>query len=174
MRLLIIGLILLGAYTPAVASESCQPGLSSRALDYGAANRAELLQRKASTPHGASFGLRSVQLRIQCDAARVIKWSFVAPEAGAAQFRWAGGLLQMRIVAVRLDGAAVHWRTDGGESVEAGLLRPGQRIVAWRAGSGALGTLLEVDLEIEPQVSDATSRVGDRTRFESVGSFQLH
>jgi hypothetical protein len=124
--------------------------------------------------HDASFGQRSVQLRIQCDAARVIKWSFVAPEAGGAQFRWAGGMLQMRIVAVRLDGAAVHWRTDGGEFVEAGLLRPGQRIVPWRAGNSALGTLLEVDLEIEPKVSDATSRVGDRTRFESVGSFQLH
>lgn len=156
------------ASTSVMASEACQMTLSPSAVDYGVSTRAELLTRPLG--NDGSFGVRTVHLRIQCPAARVIRWNFAAPSSDALHYRWAPGRLQIRIVAARLDGAPVQWQRDDGE---AGLLQPGDRITAWRAGSIAAGRHLEVELEIEARVSDASSRVADLQRFEGFGTFQL-
>jgi len=159
------------ASTSVMASEACQMTLSPSAVDYGVSTRAELLARPSGDD--GSFGVRTVHLRIQCPAARAISWSFAAPSSDALHYRWAPGRLQIRIVAARLDGAPVQWRRDVGEAGAAGLLQPGDRITAWRAGSIAAGRHLEVELEIEARVSDASSRVADLQRFEGHGTFQL-
>lgn len=156
------------ASTSVMASEPCQMTLSPSAVDYGVTTRAGLLARPSG--NDGSFGMRTVHLRIQCPAARAIRWSFAAPGSDALHYRWAPGRLQIRIVAARLDGAPVQWQRDDGE---AGLLQPGDRITAWRSGSLAAGRHLEVELEIEARVSDASSRVADLQRFEGFGTFQL-
>ncbi|MBB6155135.1 MULTISPECIES: DUF1120 domain-containing protein [Pseudomonas] len=156
------------ASTSVMASEACQMTLSPSTVDYGVSTRAELLARPLG--NDGSFGVRTVHLRIQCPAARAIRWNFAAPSSDALHYRWAPGRLQIRIVAARLDGAPVQWQRDDGE---AGLLQPGDRITAWRAGSIAAGRHLEVELEIEARVSDASSRVADLQRFEGFGTFQL-
>ena len=145
--------------------------LSPSAMDYGVTTRAELLARPSG--NDGSFGVRTVHLRIQCPAARAIRWSFAAPSSDALHYRWAPGRLQIRIVAARLDGAPVQWRRHESDVGAAGLLQPGDRITAWRAGSIAAGRHLEVELEIEARVSDASSRVADLQRFEGYGTFQL-
>jgi hypothetical protein len=156
------------ASTSVMASEACQMTLSPSTVDYGVSTRAELLARPLG--NDGSFGVRTVHLRIQCPAARAIRWNFAAPSSDALHYRWAPGRLQIRIVAARLDGAPVQWQRDDGE---AGLLQPGDRITAWRAGNIAAGRHLEVELEIEARVSDASSRVADLQRFEGFGTFQL-
>lgn len=156
------------ASTSVMASEACRMTLSPSTVDYGVSTRAELLARPSG--NDGSFGVRTVQLRIQCPAARAIRWSFAAPSSDALHYRWAPGRLQIRIAAARLDGAPVQWQRDEGE---AGLLQPGDRITAWRSGSLAAGRHLEVELEIEARVSDASSRVADLQRFEGLGTFQL-
>ncbi|WP_247267204.1 MULTISPECIES: hypothetical protein [Pseudomonas] len=156
------------ASTSVMASEACQMTLSPSTVDYGVSTRAELLARPLG--NDGSFGVRTVHLRIQCPAARAIRWNFAAPSSDALHYRWTPGRLQIRIVAARLDGAPVQWQRDDGE---AGLLQPGDRITAWRAGSIAAGRHLEVELEIEARVSDASSRVADLQRFEGFGTFQL-
>jgi len=156
------------ASTSVMASEACQMTLSPSTVDYGVSTRAELLARPLG--NDGSFGVRTVHLRIQCPAARAIRWNFAAPSSDALHYRWAPGRLQIRIVAARLDGAPVQWQRDDGE---AGLLQPGDRITAWRAGSIAAGRHLELELEIEARVSDASSRVADLQRFEGFGTFQL-
>ncbi|UVK88306.1 hypothetical protein LOY52_26300 [Pseudomonas sp. B21-051] len=159
------------ASTSVMASEACQMTLSPSAVDYGVTTRAELLARPSG--NDGSFGVRTVHLRIQCPAARAIRWSFAAPSSDALHYRWAPGRLQIRIVAARLDGAPVQWRRDESDAGAAGLLQPGDRITAWRAGSIAAGRHLAVELEIEARVSDASSRVADLQRFEGQGTFQL-
>lgn len=166
-------LITLGwlASTSVMAHAGCQMTLTPSALDYGVATRTQLLARPSG--NDGSFGVRTVHLRIQCPVARAISWSFAAPSSDALHYRWAPGQLPIRIVAARLDGVPVQWQRDDGESGAAGLLQPGDRITAWRAGSIAAGRHLEVELEVEARVSDASSRVADLQRFEGHGSFQL-
>ncbi|WP_338800327.1 hypothetical protein V9L13_19825 [Pseudomonas sp. RSB 5.4] len=156
----------------AMASASCQMTLSPGAVDYGVSTRAQLLARPSSGDDG-SFGVRRVHLRIQCPDVRSISWSFAAPSSDALHFRWPPGRLQVRIVTVRLDGAPVQWQREGERAGAADLLQPGDRIVSWRAGSIATGRHLDVELDIEARVSDASSRVADLRRFDGHGTFRL-
>lgn len=158
----------------AEARDECVLGLNPGHVAYGSSTRAALLAQRGPGEADASFGVRSVQLRIQCPTARPITWQFIADAADSLRYRWGAGTMQMSIVAARLDGVGVQWALASGEPVGATLLRPGDRFVPWRAGAIALGTHLEVELEIEALVSDSASRVSDLTRFEGRGSFQLN
>ncbi|WP_432218068.1 hypothetical protein ACREYJ_27775 [Pseudomonas kribbensis] len=160
-------------FQPASGAEACRSSLSSAVVNLGTATRTELLQRMALDGRGPGFGLRSVHLRVQCPDVRVMRWAFVAPPADSQRFRWAAGALQLRIVTVSLDGAAVHWRLDSGQPVEGDLLRPGIRVVPWRADAGARGSVLEVELELDARVDDASSRPVDPVRFEGQGAFTV-
>ncbi|WP_438300164.1 hypothetical protein [Pseudomonas sp. NMS19W] len=174
MKYLVLAAALSGlGFQPASGAEACQSSLSSAMVNLGAATRTELLQRMALDGRGPGFGLRSVHLRVQCPDVRVMHWAFVAPPADSQRFRWAAGTLQLRIVAVRLDGAAVQWRLDSGQPVEGDLLRPGIRVVPWRADAGAMGSLMEVELELDARVDDASSRPVDPVRLEGQGAFTV-
>ncbi|WP_192562838.1 hypothetical protein [Pseudomonas gozinkensis] len=161
------------AFQPVSGADACQSSLSPASVNFGAATRADLLQRMALDGRGPGFDLRSVYLRVQCPDVRLMRWAFVAPLADPQRFRWAAGTLQLRIVAVRLDGVAVHWRLDSGQSVEGDLLRPGIHVVPWRADAGARGSLLEVEMELDARVDDASSRPVDPERFEGQGAFRV-
>lgn len=158
---------------PAWGTDACQLSLSPASVNYGVATRVELVQRVAGDDKGAGFGLRSVHLRVQCPDVRLIRWAFVAPQADAQRYRWAAGTLQLRVVAARLDGTAVQWRLDGGQPLDGGLLRPGAYLVAWQAGGAAFGSVLEVEVELDARVDDASSRPANLLRFEGHGSFQV-
>lgn len=153
------------------ANGACEVDLSPATVDFGATTRAELLRFAGA--QGAGFGPRNVHLRIQCPQVRPIKWSFVAPAADARGYRWEAGTLEVRIVAARLDGVAVQWRLESGQPVEADLLAPGARIVPWSGAAIAQGRYLQVELEIDAHVADASSRVADLRRFEGHGTFQI-
>ncbi|MFJ2284157.1 hypothetical protein ACIOUG_23945 [Pseudomonas sp. NPDC087803] len=160
------------ASASAMVNATCQMTLAPGRVDYGVATRAQLLVRP-STGEDGSFGVRRVHLRIECPDVRPISWSFAAPSSDALHYRWAPGRLQIRMVAARLDGVPVQWQREAGRAGTADLLQPGDRIVNWRAGSIATGRHLDVELEIEARVSDASSRVADLQRFEGYGTFQL-
>ncbi|UDI92800.1 MULTISPECIES: hypothetical protein [unclassified Pseudomonas] len=171
--LLFLVVLLCLVVEPASGAETCQSSLSPASINLGSATRADLLQRTALDGRGPGFGLRSVHLRVQCPDVRLMRWAFVAPPADPQRFRWAAGTLQLRIVAVRLDGVAVHWRLDSGQSVEGDVLRPGIRVVPWRADTGARGSLLEVEMELDARVDDASSRPVEPVRFEGQGAFTV-
>ncbi|CAI8755601.1 MULTISPECIES: hypothetical protein [Pseudomonas] len=154
-------------------ADECRLALSPAGVDFGSVNRAELLARSVSGGADASLGVRSLHLRIQCAVPRAMTWGFAAPVADPQRYRWTAGTLQIRMVAARLDGVAVQMKRTGDEVVEANLLRPGDRVVTWRSGAVASGSHLEVDLQIEARVDEASSRVRDLTRHEAYGTFQL-
>ncbi|MCF4995593.1 hypothetical protein GIW70_02565 [Pseudomonas syringae] len=156
-----------------VAEDACQMSLLSAQIDYGAATRAELQARSMAENRNASFGVRSVQLRIQCAVAQAMPLRFIAPMADATGYRWSAGSLQVRVVAARLDGARVQWRFDASEAVEGNWLRPGDRMVPWLSGAPAIGRHLDVELEVSASVNESSSRVADLTRYEGHGTFQL-
>jgi hypothetical protein len=171
--LLVLAVLLYLVFQPAPGAETCQSSLSPANVNLGVVTRADLLQRMALDGRGPGFGLRSVHLRVQCPDVRLMRLAFVAPPADPQRFRWAAGTLQLRIVAVRLDGAAVHWRLDSGQSVEGDFLRPGIHVVPWRADADARGSLLDVELELDVRVDDASSRPVDPVRFEGQGAFTV-
>ncbi|MCU0070963.1 hypothetical protein N8H71_05160 [Pseudomonas koreensis] len=174
MKILPVWIVLLClVFQSASGAGMCQSSLSPASVNLGSATRADLLQRTALDGQGPGFGLRSVHLRVHCPDVRLMRWAFVAPPADPQRFRWAAGTLQLRIVAVRLDGAAVPWRLDSGQPVEGDFLRPGIYVVPWRADAGIQGSLLEVVLELDARVDDASSRPVDLERFEGQGTFTV-
>ncbi|MBH3405830.1 hypothetical protein I5P86_12280 [Pseudomonas glycinae] len=174
MKFLPVWIVLLClVFQPASGADTCQSSLSPASVNLGSATRADLLQRTALDGRGPGFGLRSVHLRVHCPDVRLMRWAFVAPPADPQRFRWAAGTLQLRIVAARVDGAAVHWRLDSGQPVEGDFLRPGIHVVPWRADAGIQGSLLEVELELDARVDDASSRPVDPMRFEGQGAFMV-
>ncbi|WP_213937849.1 hypothetical protein [Pseudomonas sp. dw_612] len=150
----------------AAARDDCTLSLSPGQVAFGSLTRGVL-------EGGSSFGVRTVQLRIQCPAPQPMRWQFIAPAADSLRYRWGAGTLQLRIVSARLDGAAVQWAAESGEPLQEDVLRPGERVVAWRTGAIASGAHLEVELEVDARVSAGASRVNDLTRFEGGGRFQL-
>lgn len=174
MKFLVIASALLCVvFQPASGADACQSSLSPASVNLGTATRTDLLQRMALDGRGPGFGLRSVHLRVQCPDVRLMRWAFVADPADPQRFRWAAGTLQLRIVAARLDGVAVHWRLDSGQLVEGDLLRPGIHVVPWRADIAVRGSVLEVELELDARVNDASSRPVDPMRFEGQGAFTV-
>lgn len=174
MKFLLVWIVLLCLiFEPASGAEACQSSVSPASVNLGSATRADLLQRTALDGREPGFGLRSVHLRVLCPEVRLMRWAFVAPPADPQRFRWAAGTLQLRIVAARIDGAAVHWRLDSGQPVEGDFLRPGIHVVPWQADAGARGSLLEVELELDARVDDASSRPVDSVRFEGQGAFMV-
>ncbi|RON38950.1 hypothetical protein BK666_29565 [Pseudomonas frederiksbergensis] len=161
------------ASNSAAARDGCTLSLSPGHVAFGSSTRGALLAQTAPGETDSSFGSRTVQLRIQCPEPQPMRWQFIAPAADSQRYRWGAGTLQLKIVAARLDGAAVQWAADNGEPLATDLLRPGDRMVPWRAGAIASGAQLEIELEVEARVSDGASRVIDLTRFEGGGRFQL-
>jgi hypothetical protein len=156
------------------AREACDLRLTPNQLDYGSVTRGALLKMPAADDADLSFGSRRIHMLIQCPEPQAMVWRFIAPRADPQRFRWGAGTMQLRIVAVQLDGLAVHWRRESGEPLEADLLRPGDRVIPWRAGMAGEGLRLDVELEVDARLSDPTSRVNDLTRFEGGGRFQLN
>lgn len=159
--------------SPVLAADECRLELSPARLDFGSANRVELLSHPAASGLGGSFGVRTFHLRIQCVVPGSMTWGFIAPMADAQRYRWTAGTFQIRVMTARLDGAPVQLRRTGDDPADADVLRPADRMIPWRDGVVASGRHLEVELQIEAGVDDGASRVRDLTRHELHGTLVL-
>lgn len=171
-----IGLLMLGllsAAQVAQADPACAVRLGQSTIDFGAASRGALLERPVGGDE-LSFGSRRVQVNVQCEQVAPLRLEFVAPVADAERYRFGAGTLQLRVVAVRVDGKPVQWGHEGHSGLIASdRLRPGEGLVPLHAGDRLSGQRMEVEFELEARIRSAATRVSDQTRLESHASFRL-
>lgn len=142
--------------------EDCEVRVSPPAFDFGVTDRGVLLQQ-GMTAGELSFGSRRVQVQVVCDQTLPLALRFAAPGADAERYRFGIGALRLKVMSVRVDGAVTQ--RAGGHDV----LRPGERLLPLLAS----GRRLDVEFEVEGQISNAASRVADLTRLDGEGVFRL-
>lgn len=142
--------------------QACEVRVSPPAFDYGLTDRGALLQQSAGA-NELSFGSRRVQVQVVCDQASPLTLRFDAPGADAERYRFGIGTLRLKVVAVRVDGVVTQ--REGEQDV----LRPSERLLPLLAS----GRRLEVEFEVEGQITNEASRVADLTRLDGEGVFRL-
>ncbi|MBC3205928.1 hypothetical protein HU755_03960 [Pseudomonas sp. SWRI111] len=168
-----LSLSLLMFVFPAPAHAECTVRLGPAAIDFGSTTRGQLLAQSVHSDP-LSFGLRRAQAHVQCERSRLMRLELVGAAADAGHYRFGAGTLQVRVLAVRLDGKAVQWLSEGqGEEPDARVWRPGVRLVPAIADAGVEGQRMEIELEFEAGVASADTRVSDLTRFDSELKFVL-
>ncbi|MFJ4546808.1 hypothetical protein ACIP1X_24815 [Pseudomonas sp. NPDC088885] len=143
--------------------QACEVRVSPPAFDFGLTDRGALLQQSAGA-NELSFGSRRVQVQVVCEQASPLTLRFDAPGADAERYRFGIGTLRLKVMAVRVDGVATQ--KAAGES---DVLRPGERLLPLLAS----GKRMDVEFEVEGQISNEASRVADLTRLDGEGVFRL-
>lgn len=166
------------AATPAHAQASarCDAQLSESLVDYGRLTRAQLLERQPD-PARASLGKRLVALTAVCAERTAMALSFQGAAADDTGFRFAANdRFTLRIVQAQLDGKPVRLaasHADATGSAPSSLLRPGDRLSPMDGAGLAQGQRLTVQLEIEPFVRAAATRVAVESTWEGAGRFEV-
>ncbi|WP_447744016.1 hypothetical protein [Variovorax boronicumulans] len=160
----------------AQASARCDAQLSESLVDYGRMTRALLLERQPD-PARASLGKRLVTLTAVCAERTAMALSFQGAAADDTGFRFAGNdRFTLGIVQAQLDGKPVRLagsHADATNSAPSSLLRPGDRMSPMDGAGLAQGQRLTVQLEIEPFVGAAATRVGAESTWEGAGRFEV-
>lgn len=141
---------------------ACEVRVSPPAFDFGLTDRGALLQQSAGA-NELSFGSRRVQVQVICEQASPLTLRFDAPGADAERYRFGIGTLRLKVMAVRVDGVVTQ------RAGEHDVLRPSERLLPLLAS----GRRLEVEFEVEGQISNEASRVADLTRLDGEGMFRL-
>ncbi|VVQ03827.1 hypothetical protein PS925_02575 [Pseudomonas fluorescens] len=143
-------------------NQACEVRVSPPAFDFGLTDRGALLQQSAGA-NELSFGSRRVQVQVVCDQASPLTLRFDAPGADAERYRFGIGTLRLKVMAMRVDGVVTQ------RAGEYDVLRPGERLLPLLAS----GRRLDIEFEVEGQISNEASRVADLTRLDGEGVFRL-
>ncbi|WP_341892364.1 hypothetical protein [Variovorax sp. YR752] len=166
------------AATPvhAQASARCDAQLSESLVDYGRTTRAQLMERQPD-PARASLGKRRVTLTAVCVERTAMTLSFQGAAADDTGFRFArNDRFTLRILDAQLDGKPVRLaasQVDATGVAPSPVLRPGDRMSAIDGAGLAQGQRLTVQLEIEPFVGAAATRVAGESTWEGAGRFEV-
>lgn len=156
---------------PSYAQADCTMQLNPMVLDYGSHTRDGL--QASNTGSALSFGIRRIYLNVQCSEPQPMTLRFEAPAVDAQHYRFGPGIMQLRLVAARLDGQAVNWLRESDGAHNVALLRPGDRIRPRLDGQPLAGQHWRLELDIETLVPPQATRVRDITPFQAWGRFQL-
>ena len=145
----------------AQAQAPCSMRLSPATLDFGV---------YSADPWRAplSFGLRRVQLQVQCTEPQGLRLLYNAPSIDGLRYRFGSGSLQLRVLSAQVDGQASRWSTEAAAADSMPSWRPGQRLQLARQGRH-----LQLELELEPTLDPHATKVRDISLFEASGQFQL-
>ncbi|PIF78761.1 hypothetical protein CLU95_5959 [Variovorax sp. 54] len=167
---------LAGTRVHALASAHCDAQLSESLVDYGRMTRAQLQERQPD-PARASLGKRRVTLTAVCAERTAMELSFQGAAADDTGFRFAtNDRFTLRMLDAQLDGKPVRLaapQVDATGLAPSPVLRPGDRMSPVDGAGLAQGQRLTVQLEIEPFVGAAATRVAGESRWEGAGRFEV-
>lgn len=165
-----------GTRVHAQASERCDAQLGESLVDYGRMTRAQLQERQPD-PARTSLGKRRVTLTAVCTERTAMVVSFQGAAADDTGFRFANNdRFTLKILDAQLDGKPVRLaaaQADTTGVAPSSFLRPGDRMSPVDGAGLAQGQRLTVQLEIEPFVGAAATRVAAETRWEGAGRFEV-
>ena len=165
-----------GTRVHAQASERCDAQLSESLVDYGRMTRGQLLERQPDSAR-ASLGTRRVTLTAVCAERTAMVLSFQGATADDTAFRFAANdRFTLKVLDAQLDGKPVRLaaaQADATGFAASASLRPGDRMSPVDGAGLAQGQRLTVQLEIEPFVGAAATRVAAESRWEGAGRFEV-
>lgn len=165
-----------GTRVHAQASERCDVQLGESLVDYGRMTRAQLLERQPDAVR-TSLGKRGVTLTAVCAERTAMALSFQGEPADDTGFRFArNDRFTLQILDAQLDGKPVRLaapQADATGFAPSSSLRPGDRMSPVDGAGLAQGQRLTVQLEIEPFVGAAATRVAAESRWEGAGRFDV-
>jgi hypothetical protein len=159
-------------------AENCQLQLNETTLDYGNVTRASMLGNPGSAA-GLSLGSRQITLNVLCQKSTAFALMVKGP-GGLERFKFGdNGQFTMRLSGALLDGQPVNLGlsqagskivTESSASVSG---TPGSMVVPVVAGQSAKGKSLSLQARIDTAVSEAATRVRDRTTWQGNVTFEV-
>ncbi len=161
------GLSIAGAAVADTAAENCQLHTVPAQLDYGAQYRQSVLGQPAS-PRGRSLGKRLVSVNVVCKVPVRMAIFLRGDALDHSAFRFGlRGVLSVVAGDASLDGRPValgsveHAGQRPSEQAAKAGLHPNRGIVVLEQGEPATGSRLALQLELEPEIPDASLEVVD-------------
>lgn len=157
---------------------NCQLQLSETTLDYGRVTRAAIMEQLGPASI-LSLGSRQIGLNVLCRQSAALALQVNGP-GGLERFRFGdAGQFAMRLSDAVLDGRPVNLGLSqaGNQAVAAAsasvLVSPGSTVVPMVAGQSAKGKNLSLQVHIDTGVTEAATRVRDRTTWRGKAIFEV-
>ncbi|WP_416770945.1 hypothetical protein ACMGT0_30470 [Pseudomonas sp. RHF3.3-3] len=156
-----------------VAAHDCTLSLSQAQIDLGSLRLGSLPIQPGQSE--LSLGLRRLSLTIVCPRSTAMLLRFEGAAAGPQAYRLARGYFTVGLGNARLDGEPVSLAVEGRPEEHGAdwLMAPGRTVRVLAQGLPAKGRFFSAQVEVEPRLPLAMSRVGDETEIQGRGRFEL-
>lgn len=159
-------------------AENCQLQLAETTLDYGKVTRADMLGNPGAAA-GLSLGSRQITLNVQCQESTAFAL-MVRGAGGLERFKFGdSGQFTMRLSGALLDGQPVNLGLSQAgskivaESSASLSVTPGSMVAPIVAGQSVKGKNLSLQARIDTVVTEAATRVRDRTTWQGNVTFEV-
>lgn len=160
-----------------VSAQECALSVSQPVVDYGQAQRAQLLEG-AREGQRLLVGTRVVTLNLSCTESTAMALSFIGEAVGSEGYRFAQeGMFTLKVLSAQLDGQPVRMaQRSAGASAQgvSDTLQPGVSLVPMASGQIARGAKLSAQVEVKTYVHDRDTEARSRDEWGGGGQFSVN